>query len=446
MKFVFNPVSGVLDYVASTAADVGITLPLGPASGGTGVANAAGSTLTLGAATSITGGGTLALGGFTLTVAATASISGTNTGDMTTPIAANLGGTGVANLVGSTLTLGGATTISTGGTIALGGFTLTVPATGTAALLATANAFTADQSIAANTALTATVNTNLVLSHNTSGTPATNYGVGTKYKLESSTTADQDAAAINAVWSTATHASRTSQIILQTVTNAAALVGVVTIGGIRGMLANFTSVAASGEGGRFTIGAGGDHANLSGLIGIYSANATTTGTGNTGQAGTRGRVTASLNRTTAEASSLLATVDLPENTPTVTRWNGVNVETPVVASGSIVNAYGLVIKDQNVATTLNYAIFTGAGLVHFGDSIDLASGKNITLLAGNLVTDTTTGSKIGTGSTQKLGFFGQTPATQPAGIANADGTLADITTKFNTMISAMETLGLIATV
>jgi hypothetical protein len=50
------------------------------------------------------------------------------------PLAANLGGTGVANLVGSKLTLGGATTISTGGTIALGGFTLTVPATGTAAL------------------------------------------------------------------------------------------------------------------------------------------------------------------------------------------------------------------------------------------------------------------------------------------------------------------------
>lgn len=57
------------------------------------------------------------------------------------------GGTGIANAAGSTLTLGGATTISGGGTLALGGFTLTVPATGTAALLATANVFTTTQTI-----------------------------------------------------------------------------------------------------------------------------------------------------------------------------------------------------------------------------------------------------------------------------------------------------------
>lgn len=63
------------------------------------------------------------------------------------PLAPNLGGTGVANAVGSTLTLGGATTISTGGTIALGGFTLTVPATGVAALLATRNVFTVQQMV-----------------------------------------------------------------------------------------------------------------------------------------------------------------------------------------------------------------------------------------------------------------------------------------------------------
>lgn len=49
-------------------------------------------------------------------------------------------------LTGS-LTVGADTSITGGGTIALGGFTLTVPATGTAALLATANTFTANQSI-----------------------------------------------------------------------------------------------------------------------------------------------------------------------------------------------------------------------------------------------------------------------------------------------------------
>ena len=53
---------------------------------------------------------------------------------LTFPLAPNLGGTGIANAAGSTLTLGAATSITGGGTIALGGFTLTVPATGTAAL------------------------------------------------------------------------------------------------------------------------------------------------------------------------------------------------------------------------------------------------------------------------------------------------------------------------
>lgn len=56
------------------------------------------------------------------------------------------GGTGVSNA--GTLTNASNTTITGGGTLGLGGFTLTVPANGTAALLEAANAYTADQSIA----------------------------------------------------------------------------------------------------------------------------------------------------------------------------------------------------------------------------------------------------------------------------------------------------------
>jgi hypothetical protein len=51
--------------------------------------------------------------------------------------------------------LGGAFTTTGSGTIALGGFTLTVPATGTAALRGTANVFTAAQTINAGTLTTA---------------------------------------------------------------------------------------------------------------------------------------------------------------------------------------------------------------------------------------------------------------------------------------------------
>lgn len=45
----------------------------------------------------------------------------------------------------------------------------------------------------------------------------------------------------------------------------------------------------------------------------------------------------------------------------------------------------------------------------------------------------------------KIGFFGvATPVAQQAGIINADGTLADITTKFNALIAELEAYGLLA--
>ena len=64
--------------------------------------------------------------------------------------------------------------------------------------------------------------------------------------------------------------------------------------------------------------------------------------------------------------------------------------------------------------------------------------------AQNLSTDTTTGTKIGTGATQKLGFWNATPVVQQAHIVDADGTLADITTKFNNLLLKLETEGLLA--
>src|SRR3990167_2310730 len=76
----------------------------------------------------------------------------THAGGVSYPLTPDLGGTGIANAAGSTLTLGAALSVTGGGTIALGGFTLTVPATGTAALLATANVFTAIQKINVNSA------------------------------------------------------------------------------------------------------------------------------------------------------------------------------------------------------------------------------------------------------------------------------------------------------
>ncbi len=54
----------------------------------------------------------------------------------------------------------------------------------------------------------------LRLSHNTSGTPANGFGSRIQFELQSSTTADQAAAAIKVLWNDATHASRKADLVL----------------------------------------------------------------------------------------------------------------------------------------------------------------------------------------------------------------------------------------
>lgn len=91
---------------------------------------------------------------------------------------------------------------------------------------------------------------------------------------------------------------------------------------------------------------------------------------------------------------------------------------------------------------------TGAGTFTYVNSVadgDLSVSNDINIAdAGNIIVGTTTGTEIGTAAAQKLGFFGVTPVVQQAHIIDADGTLADITTKFNTLLSELEALGLLA--
>lgn len=113
---------------------------------GTGVVTALGVNVGTAGAFVVNGGalGTPSSGTLTNCTLPASGITGT--------LAASKGGTGVANGASCTLTLpDAATTITTGGTIALGGFTLTVPATGTAALRGTTNSFTAVNTFAPTT-------------------------------------------------------------------------------------------------------------------------------------------------------------------------------------------------------------------------------------------------------------------------------------------------------
>lgn len=118
--------SSAISFVAPTAARQNF------------VPNSSGTFVTTGNLSAITATGTLTSGatgaGFTVALGSS-TITGT--------LAATNGGTGVSNA--GTFTNASNTTVTGGGTIALGGFTLTVPATGTAALLGTANTFTAAQ-------------------------------------------------------------------------------------------------------------------------------------------------------------------------------------------------------------------------------------------------------------------------------------------------------------
>jgi hypothetical protein len=74
----------------------------------------------------------------------------------------------------------------------------------------------------------------------------------------------------------------------------------------------------------------------------------------------------------------------------------------------------------------------------------LTLNGNLNLSTKDLVTDTTTGTKIGTGTTQRIGFFNATPAVQPAAVADATDA-ASTQARLNDLLARLRTLGLIAT-
>lgn len=73
-------------------------------------------------------------------------------------------------------------------------------------------------------------------------------------------------------------------------------------------------------------------------------------------------------------------------------------------SGSGIGNTALTIYDTNQVTTFNNILDNGSGAAQFIGAI--------TLNSGSIITDTTTGLKIGTATTQKLGFFNATPVVQ----------------------------------
>jgi len=153
-----------------------------------------------------------------------------------------------------------------------------------------------------------------------------------------------------------------------------------------------------------------------------------------------------------------------------------NTTIPIIVNnayslGVTVQSYRLTPNDPNYTLGSNNSAFAGIYLgigsgtncgylkgatdgVVVRNRLDSANGRltagaatfsgDVTVSAVNLITDTTTGTKIGTGATQKIGFFNATPVVQPAAVADATDA-ASVITQLNSLLARMRDLGLIAT-
>ena len=82
-----------------------------------------------------------------------------------------------------------------------------------------------------------------------------------------------------------------------------------------------------------------------------------------------------------------------------------------------------------------------AGKISLAGPVDITDAKNITL-------GTTTGTKFGTATTQKLAFYNSAPIVQGAAVADASGGAtidAEARTAVNSLLARIRSLGLIAT-
>jgi hypothetical protein len=96
----------------------------------------------------------------------------------------------------------------------------------------------------------------------------------------------------------------------------------------------------------------------------------------------------------------------------------------------------LVISDGGVTKKISVSNLVSAALN--------LSGNKTVFDGVNLVLGTTTGTKVGTATAQKLGFYNATPVIQPTAVADATDA-ATVITQLNALLGKLRALGLIAT-
>lgn len=329
-----------------------------------------------------------------------------------------------------------------------------------------------------NDAATNTVSNALILAHETSGTPAASYGTGLLIQGESSTTSNRDMARIRSLWTTATDAARVSQLILSAY-NVGSEVDVLklTVNGSAPVVQiNSTSTNSALS----VVGASPTHTRaITGAIDAVTTDAAYVGVEGSARvllnaassAFIGGNFALNYNGTTGLNQGLTSTalfagvggnvgsggtvsfahgvlVNLSKSgVGTITNMYGFRLFQLANSAGTLTNAYGLYLADVNVASTLNYAIFTNAGLVRFGGNVVLA---DVDIQLG-----TTTGTKIGTATTQKLSLWNVAPDVQPTTaiaaatfVANSSGIADDTATwggyTAGQIVSALKRIGALA--
>lgn len=103
------------------------------------------------------------------------------------------------------------------------------------------------------------------------------------------------------------------------------------------------------------------------------------------------------------------------------------------ATGTVTNQYGIYVAELTQGGTADYAIYTAGATPSLFTGVVTVGGL-VMADATNIVLNTTTGTKIGTAITQKLGFFNVTPIVQPT--VATDATVG-------TLITSLTLLGLI---
>jgi len=118
--------------------------------------------------------------------------------------------------------------------------------------------------------------------------------------------------------------------------------------------------------------------------------------------------------------------------------------------------------DEGILTLEGYGIYAGQQIIRLNSKLgaDVQTGIVFNVQTNgwtpanyfkfgvnnsDIMKMTPNGIYLGVNTSQKVGFFGASPITQRPHIADANGTLEDITSKFNTLLSYLEAYGLLLT-